>query len=149
MAAVFVYGVDGALSLGGKIVSYVNSWSMAIGTGVVDTPSIGSSGPIRTYAKYHDFSGNLTGSYRYDPATSTGAGSTHETAQDSLIGQFVSAGSPAAVMAKFVESSVSMYYGNVVLTNMSKNQSAEGVGTWSADWAQASGPLAWKASTST
>lgn len=149
MAAVFVYGVDGAISLGGKLVSYVNSWSMAIGTGVADTPSLGSSGPVRTYAKYHDFSGNVTGSYRYDPATSTGGGSTHETAQDSLIGQFVSAGTPAAVVATFVESTASNYYGRVVLTNFSKNQSAEGVGTWSADWAQSNGPLKWKNATTT
>jgi hypothetical protein len=143
MAADFIYGVDGAIYLGGNKVSYMNGWSMAINTGVVDTPDLGSSGPVRTYSKYHDFTGQVNGAYRFDDDT------TSETAQEDVTHQFVLTGTPAAVVAKFIESSKSMYYGNVVLTNITKNQPADGVQSWSGDWAQSNGPLAWSSDTST
>ena len=143
MAANFIYGTDGAIYLGGKKVSYMNGWSMNINTGAVDTPDLGSSGPKRTYSKYKDFSGSVNGEYRFDPLATASA------AQESVSLVFVSGGTPAAVMAKFIESSQSMFYGNVVLTNISKNQSAEALQTWSADWGQSGGPLAHSTNTST
>lgn len=143
MAADFIYGVDGAVYLGGDEVSYLNMWRMAINTGVVDTPDLGSSGPVRTYSKYSDFTGSMRGSYRFDGDT------TSETAQENVTHQFVSGGTPAAVMAKFIESSKSMYYGKVVLSNIQKDQPADNLQAWSADWAQSNGPLVWAATTST
>ena len=143
MAATFVYGVDGVVRIGTVTASYVNSWSMAVNTGVADTPSLGSSGPVRTYTKYKDFTGNITASFRFDSATGT------SLAQEKVLAMFVSGGTPAAVRLSLVESSKSMYYGDVVFTNVSKNQAAESVGTWSADWAQANGPLTWINATAT
>ena len=143
MAATFVYGVDGKLYLGGTLVSYVNDWSMAVQTGVADTPNLGSSGPFRTYSKYRDFTGSMSGSYRHDTLTSV------TTPQEALSAQFVSGGTPAALLAKFIESSKSMYYGTIVVSNISKNQPAGGIQSWSADWQQSNGPLKWAATTST
>lgn len=143
MAVDFIYGVDGEIYLGGEKIGYMNGWLMAINTGVVDTPNLGSSGPVRTYAKYSDFTGTLNGAYRVDDDSSS------DTVQEDITHQFVSGGTPAAVMAKFIESSESMYYGTVVFSNISKNQPAEGVQSWSADWAQSNGPLAHANSTST
>lgn len=142
MAATFVYGVDGKVKIGTDTVAYVNSWSMAINTGVADTPNLGSSGPVRTYTKYRDFTGNITASYQRDD------GETQ--AQEKLTNMFVSASTSIAESALYlIESSVSMYYGDVVFTNISKTHSAEGVATFTADWAQADGPLAWLADDST
>lgn len=143
MADVFSYGVDGAIYIGGSKVSYMSGWSMNVNTGVVDTPDLGSSGPKRTYAKYSDFSGSVNGQYEFDNTTKAG------TVQQQITNQFVSGGSPAKVLAKFIESSKAMYYGNVVLSNVVKNQPAEGIQSWSADWAQADGPLAYSTDTST
>lgn len=143
MAATFVYGVDGAVSVGGKIVYYVNNWSMAINTGAVDTPDMGSSGPVRTYSKYRDFTGTISAAYRFDNATNA------TLAQEDVTLMFVKGSTASAAMLKLVESSKSMYYGNVVFTNISRGQPAEGIGSWSADWAQSNGPLAWTTDTTT
>lgn len=142
MAATFVYGVDGAVYFGTKLVSFVNNWSLAINTGVVDTPDMGSSGPVRNYSKYRDFSGTVSGSYRFDPNT------TSTVAQEDVTLMFVSGQTASNVGLKLLESSKSMYHGLVVFTNISRGQPAEGVGSWSADWAQQNGPLDWEPDTS-
>ena len=143
MAADFIYGVDGAINIGTLGVAFVTSWSMNIGTGVVDTPDLGSSGPKRTYSKYKDFTGSLQAEMRFDPVSAA------TVAQELITDQFVSGGTPAALKAYFVESSQSMFYGNIVFTNISKNTPAEGLQSWSADWAQSAGPLAHNTDTST
>ena len=135
MAASFIYGVDGAINIGSKGVAFVTSWSMNIGTGVVDTPELGSSGPKRVYSKYKDFTGSLQAEMRFDPNT------TATVAQEQITAMFAKGGTPAALTAKFVESSQSMWSGSVVFTNISKNTPAEGLQSWSADWAQSTGPL--------
>jgi len=142
MAEAFVYGVDGAVYLG-ETVSYINSWTMNITPGVADVTDIGSSGPKRTYTKFNDFSGTVSGQYRLDPSSAT------SPAQEQIIEMFVSGGTPAAVQARFIESSQSMYFGNVIFTNVSRTQPSEGLGTWSADWAQSDGPLVYSTDTST
>ena len=146
MAEQFSYGVDGAVYLGGDKANYLTGWSMSVNTGVMDTPDLGSSGPKRTYAKYSDFGGSLNGQYQFVTPTT---GTDTLAVQENITLQFVSGGTPAKVYAKFIESSKSMYHGNVVLSNISKNQPAEGVQGWSADWAQADGPLKHTTSTST
>ena len=143
MAATFIYGVDGAISAGGKIVYYVSNWSMAINTGVADTPDLGSSGPVRTYSKYRDFTGTISAAMRFDNATNA------TLAQEDITLEFVLGSTASAKMLKLVESSKSMYYGNVVFTNIQRGQPTEGIGSWNADWAQSNGPLAWTSDTTT
>lgn len=146
MAEQFSFGVDGAISIGGKVISSINSWTMNINTGLVDTPNIGSSGPVRTYTKYKDMTGTLAGQYKFvTPTTGTDTLAVQET----ITMQFVKTGTPASVAAKFVESSKSMYYGTIKFSNISKGQSADGLQSWSADWAIDNGPLAHTTSTST
>jgi len=146
MAEVFAYGVDGAIYVGGNKATYIGGWTMNINTGVVDTPDLGSSGPKRVYAKYHDFGGALNGQYQYVTPTT---GTDTAPVQEDVTLQFVNGGTPAKVMAKFIETTKSMYYGNIVFMNIVKTQPAEGVQGWSADWAQADGPLNHSTSTST
>lgn len=135
MANDFIYGVDGAVSIGSKVVSYVTGWTMNVNTGVADTPSLGSSGPKRTYTGYKDFTGSLNAQMVMDTAAASSA------AQEQIVDMFVSGGTPIALAAKFVESSASAFTGNVVFSNITKSQSAEGLQAWSADWAQSAGPL--------
>jgi hypothetical protein len=144
MAAKFIYGVDGKVRIGSYIASYLDNWTMSINTGVAETPSMGSSGPVRTYSKYKDFSGSLSGSYRFDNATNA------TLAQESVTQMFVSGSTKMAnVQARFVESANSMYFGDIVFTGVNKSQAADGVGSFSADWAQAAGPLHWSSDSST
>ena len=138
MANDFLYGVDGALWLGGEQVSFITSWTMNINTGAQETPDIGSSGMKRVYSKRKDFSGSLNGLMRYDAAI---ASSVASNAQEYIQAQFVSAGIPAVLASKFIESSKSMFSGNVVVSNITKTNSPEGLQGWSADWAQSAGPL--------
>ena len=142
MAEQFIYGVDGAVYFGTKLVSYVSNWSLAINTGVVDTPDLGSSGPVRTYSKYRDFSGSITGAYRFDPNT------TSTVAQEDVTLQFVLGQSAAVGGLKLIESTKSMYHGTVVFTNIQRGQPTEGIGSFTADFAQANGPLDWEPDTS-
>ena len=146
MANDFIYGVDGAIWIGGEQLSYMNGWTMNINTGVVDTPDIGSSGPKRVYSKYKDFSGSVNGFMRYDPALQSTLASN---AQERSEAMFVSAGVPAQGVARFVESTASMFSGNVVLSNITKTNSAEGLQGWSADWSQSTGPLVHNTDTTT
>ena len=143
MANDFLYGADGAVSLGGKVVGFVQGWTMNINTGAVETPDIGSSGMKRVYSKWKDFTGSVNTLMRFDPLATASA------AQEAITAQFVSGGTPAAVFAKFVESSASMFRGNVVLSNISKTNSPDGLAGWSADWAQSDGPLIHDTNTST
>lgn len=143
MANDFLYGVDGAISAGGKIITYVSDWTMNVNTGVIETPDLGSSGMKRVYSKWKDFTGSVTAQMVFDPVVASSA------AQESIVAQFVSGGTPTKLYAKFVESSASMFKGNVVFSNITKTNSAAGLQGWSADWAQADGPLAHDTNTST
>lgn len=139
MANDFIYGVDGALWLGGEKLSYMDGWTMNINTNVVETPDIGSSGQKRVYSKSKDFTGSVNGVMRFDAALQS---SNSSAAQEFIQAQFVSGGVPAVLAAKFIESSKSMFTGNVVVSNIVKTNSAAGIQGWSGDWAQSAGPLA-------
>lgn len=146
MANDFISGVDGAIVVGGENLSYVTGWTMNINTGMVDTPDLGSSGPKRVYSKYKDFSGSVNALMRYDAALQSTLASNAQQRSDAM---FVSGGIPAKVVGKFIEKSGSMFSGNIVLSNITKSNSAEGLAGWSADWAQSTGPLAHAANTNT
>ena len=146
MANDFIYGVDGAVWVAGEQLAYMNGWTMNINTGAVDTPDLGSSGPKRTYSGYKDFTGSVNGLMRFDAALQSTLASN---AQQRIDAQFVKVGVPAKVVARFVESTASMFSGNIVLSNISKTNSAEGLAGWSADWAQSTGPLVHNTDTTT
>ena len=141
MANDFLYGADGAVSLGGKVVGFVQGWTMNINTGAVETPDIGSSGMKRTYSKWKDFTGTINTLMRFDPLATASA------AQEAITAQFVKGGTPAALAAVFVESSASAFTGGIVISNISKTNSPDGLAGWSADWAQSTGPLTHATST--
>ena len=153
MAANFIYGPDGAIYIGTagspQLVSFMSGWTMNIGTGVADTPDLGSSGPKRVYTKYKDFSGSVNGQYRYIVPTTAATVTDTEPEQERISRMFSKGGTPAVAQALFIESSQSMWFGNVAFTNVTKNQPTEGLQTWSADWAQSGGPLAHSTNTST
>ena len=131
----FIRGVQGRIVHDGKTVSFMGGWSKNISPGIAETPSMGSSGPSRTYTKYNDFSGSFSGAYNFD------ADANDSTAQEEIEAQFVSGGSAAKATLKLIETTQSMYSGNVLITGITKNTPADGIQSWSADWVQADGPL--------
>jgi len=143
MAEGFLYGVDGAVVAGSKTFNDVNSWTANVTPGVAMTGGIGSGGPHRDYTKWVDWTGTITGPFKFDGATSATA------AHEDIIMMFTNGSTAAAVQLRLKESSVSMFFGNVVFTGVTKDQTAGDLQQATLNWAQADGPLYWSSDTST
>lgn len=142
MAEAFLYGVDGAIVFGGDTFYNVNNWRARVTPGIAMTGGIGDSGPHRDYTKWNDWTGSLEAELKRGDSVTTAA-------SQEVVALFVKGSTAAAGMLKAVQSSKSMYYGTVVFTGVDLGQDADGLGTFSADWAQADGPLSWSSNTST
>lgn len=142
MAENFTKGVDGAIYLAGTQQDRINSFTMTIDAPVEDVGDFGSSGPDYEYTGSKIFAGTLNGQTLRGDSVSTQP--MHDIAET-----FSKGGTLAAVYAKFIESTKSMYHGNILLTNISKNAPGNGLQTYSANWVQSSGPLSWASTTST
>lgn len=142
MAEVFTKGVDGKIYLAGKQQARINAWTINMAAPVEDVSDFGSSGQEFEYTGLANFSGTLSGqTLRTDSAT---------TQQIQTITEmFASTGTLAAVQAKFIESTKAMWWGNIKITNLSKNAPSQGLQTFSADWVQSAGRLQFTTSTST
>jgi len=142
MAEVFTKGVDGAIYLGGSLQARITDYTMNMSAPVEDVSDFGSDGQEYEYTGYANFSGSLSGqTLRTDSATTQPV--------QTLMEMFQSTGTLAAVQAKFIESTKAMWWGNVKLTNISKNAGAQGIQKFSADWVQSTGRLHFDTSTST
>ena len=129
-------GSDGTVYIG-NVLFEINNWSINFSPNVADVTPIGSSGPKNTYTGFIATGGTMTAAYQ-------------STAPFSTLEDLMETGSTlTASMAKFVEATASMWFGNVVFTNMSKTQDAPGVQQFSADWVISNGRLTHSTSTST
>lgn len=143
MAEGFIYGVDGVVRVGTKTMSDVNSWTANVTPGVAMTGGIGCKGPHRDYTKWVDWTGTITCPMKFDPlATAT-------VAAEDIQAMFVNGSTAAAVQLSLIESSKSMFFGNVVFTGMTKDMTAGDLEQVTFNWAQADGPLYWSSDTST
>ena len=135
MAEDFVRGVQGKIVHAGSTVKFMSGWQMSVSPGIAETPNKGSSGPVRAYTKYNDYSGSYSGSYNMDTATNA------SSAQEKIEHQFVKGSSAAAASLVLQENSGSKYFGTVLITGIEKDAPAGGIQSWTANWVQANGPL--------
>lgn len=140
MATVYVYGKDGAVYYGGTAID-ITDWSMSINPDAEMILDIGDNGPSRQYTGVVDMTGSLSGRYK---RSDTGGSVVQET----IVNMFASGGTAAAAVAKFIESSKSMWWGTILITDVAKGQGS-GLGSFTASWGQAAGRLAHATSTST
>lgn len=142
MAENFTRGVDGAIYIGGSLQARINSFTMNMAAPAEDVSDFGSDGQEYEYTGMANFTGSLSGQTLRSDSNTTQPVQT-------LMEMFQSTGTLAAVQAKFIESTKAMWWGNVKLTNLSKNAPSQGVQTFSADWVQSTGRLHFDTSTST
>ena len=142
MAENFTKGVDGAIYISGKLQARINSWTMSMSAPVEDVTNFGSDGQQNEFTGHANFSGSFTGqTLRSDAAT------TQEV--QTVMEMFASTGTLAQVQLKLIESTLAMWWGNVKISNISKDAAAQGLQTYSADWVQSTGRLKFSTSTST
>lgn len=142
MAENFLKPVDGAIYLGGTLQARVNSYSHNMSAPTEDVTDFGSDGPEFEYTGLVGHSGSLTGQMlRSDTATTQ--------PMQTIMEMFSDTGTLAPVLAKFIESTKSMWYGNIKITNISMNHNSQALQSFSADWQQSAGRLSWTSSTST
>lgn len=151
MAEVFAKGVDGKIYLAGKLQARINSWSMSMDAPITDVTDFRSSGQEYEYDGLANFAGTLNGQTLVHGSSVGTTGDTVVTTQErqTLLEMFASTGTLAAVQVKLLESSKSMWWGNVKFTNFSKDAPAQGYQTFSGNWVQSTGRLKYATSTST
>jgi len=129
-------GQDGEVNIG-NIKFEVQNWTMNTGPGVADVSPVGSSGPKRVYTGFVDFTGTFTAAYQSSTPFST------------IEDPFEKGSTASAKRIKLQESTLSVWWGDAVITNMSKTQDAPGVQQWSGDWAASNGRFVHATSTAT
>lgn len=131
MATLFVKGVDGRVNYGGKTVAKLNNWTMALTGDVEEVTDFGSAGAEREYTGVVDSGGSLSGQYLF---SNTDTAST-AVAQETIIAMFANGGTLAKATLKLIESSVSMWSGSVLVSDVSRDQTPRGLGGFTANWA--------------
>ena len=152
MAENFTKGTDGAIYISGKLQARINSWQMSMSAPTEDVTSFGANGGHNEYTGHANFSGSLNAqTLRTDSVTTQAMQTVMQQFASTVTGSSVvsAKGVLAAVMAKFIESTKAMWWGNVKITNISKDAAAQGLQTYSADWVQSTGRLKFSTSTST
>ena len=143
MADNWVSGVEGAYYYGGAE-HKIDGWTMRIDLPVEDLGAMGSSGELNYYTGRKNFSGTVDGRYYIDTSTGT------TTPPQALEADAGKGGTLVEGLAKFIETTGSMWWGNVVVSNISKGARKENYQTWSGTWTQGSGgPLTKANSTAT
>ena len=142
MAENFTKGVDGKIYLAGSLQARINSWTMTMDAPVTDVTDFRSSGQENEYAGLANFAGTINGQTLRSDSNTTQQSQT-------LLEMFASTGTLAAVQIKLMESTKSMWWGNVKFTNFSKDAPSQGHQTFSGNWVQSTGRLKYATSTST
>ena len=142
----FIKGTQGSVWRDGLQVLRLTGYELSMTNMVETVTDFGSEGVEREYVGVVDVSGSVSGQYQlYD--TSTG-GSTVASAQSSLISESAAGGTLTKALWKFIESTKSMWYGTMLVSDWNKGNSAEGIQTFTAT-VQGNGRLTHAASTST
>ena len=141
-----ISGNQGWVYYGGRKVLRMNNWSMNIANMVEANTDFHSSGPNREFTGIRDFTGSINGQYElYDTST----GGAVDSPVINITQMSESCSTLASGVAKFIESTKSMWWGNVVFTDVTKNQPADAMQSITLNWAQSAGPLTHSTSTST
>ena len=145
-----VRGTQGWVYYGGRKILRMNNWTMNPVAGVDDITHFHSSGAERAFTGVVDVTGSLSGNYELlDTSTgSTGGAPTRSPVLNILRTMMTSTSPLAENRAKFIESSQSMFWGNILFTDVGKNQPAQGNQTITLNWAS-NGRLRWKNATTT
>lgn len=141
-----VSGVQGWVYYGGRKVLRMNNWNMNIVNIVEANSDFHSSGPRREHTGSKDFTGSISGQYEL---VDTSTGGTVDSPVINITQMSERGGTLAKGLAKFIETTKSMWSGNIVITDVSKNQPADAMQAITLNWAQADGPLRHTTSTST
>ncbi len=143
----FLKGVQGSVYRAGKKIIRLNSYNLQMTNGIENVTDFESSGVEREYTGVVDVTGSVSGQFQlYD--TSTGGGTSISAPQQTIVEQSETSGTLAGALWKFIESSKSMWFGTVLVADWSKDNSAEGIQTFSAT-IQGNGRLTHSVSTST
>jgi len=144
--AEIIKGVDGGLYRAGRLLLRVNSWTLNVANGVENVTDFGSDGVERLHTGVADFTGSVAGQF---PLTDTSTGGTTVASQQQAIADLSAVGSTiAAALWKLKETSKSMWFGTMLVTDWSKTNSAEGLQQFTANLA-ANGRLTYSSNTST
>ena len=127
-----IKGVDGALWRAGRQILRCNSWSLNATNGIENITDFGSDGVERTYTGVVDFTGSMSGQF---PLTDTSTGGAVDSQQEAIAELSGSGSTLASEMWKLIESSKSMWFGTMYVTDWSKTNSAEGLQAFTANLA--------------
>ena len=139
MAENFVKGVDGRIHLNGNTQARITNWSMSMDAPTEDVTDFASVGQEYEFTGLANFSGTLSAEMlRHDTAT------TQEL--DQVMQQFASGGTLAKSTITFVEGSLSKWAGTILINNIGKDATAQGIQKVTANWVS-NGRLAWSSAT--
>jgi len=141
-----IKGVQGWVYYGGRKVLRMNTWTMNQNAGIGDVTDFHSSGVEREYTGIVDITGSLNGVYEL---ADTSTGGAVDSPVLNITQMFETGGSLAKGYAKFIESTRSVWRGNIVFTDFAKNQPAAAHQTITLNWAAADGRLVHSSATST
>ena len=123
-------GVDGAVYYGGEVLR-VTAFTLNMGAGVEDVTDFGSSGVEREYTGVVDVSGSFSGQFQL---IDTSTGGAVDSPMIDITQMFETSGTLAKERAKFIETTKSMWWGNILVTGFSKSNSPQSLGQVSFDF---------------
>ena len=140
MAENFIKGTDGFVHISNKLQARITSWQMSMTAPTEDVSDFGSNGQENEYTGYSNFSGSFSfETLRADAATTQPF--------QTIARQFASGGTLSKTTIKLKESTKAMWSGAVLVTDMSKDASAQGLQKMTANWIQAAGRMTFATST--